>query len=446
MTKTKLKKQWAASAKGFWFGACLAAAISACTLSTTGIETGGTDAVIPNDGGTAGTVGTGGTGEVGGSDGTGAMAGVPGMLPGGNTPLPPDKLAQGAACTMNKQCGTGLCIEGVCCDSTCTNGCVSCALPNLVGKCSPIAAGTAPRTENTCLKESANTCGLDGTCNGVGGCRSHVMGTACGQGSCSDAMETPPSTCDGSGKCIATAPRTCAPYICSTRACDTECRRNEDCSGNTQCLGKKCVITDVPVIKSTVSVPVIDGETDDIWNRSNAAWQTIPNVISGSVGSTADLTGRFKALWTTEAFYILVEIADSSLVNDSPEVWKDDAIEIYFDANNSRAQTFDNVDDLQYIFGLNDGDFSEGKMGKKQGVVFSTRTANDSKAYVFEAKFPWSTLGLTSPAAGKRFGFQLALDDDDDGGERDAQVAWFGKLGDFAVRPASFGELLLGGP
>jgi hypothetical protein len=406
----------------------------------------GTDSVVPGTGGTLGLMGAGGTNELGGSDGTGAMAGVPGMLPGGNTQTPPDKIAQGAACTMNKQCGTGICVEGVCCDSTCTNGCVSCALPNLVGKCSPIPTGTAPRTENTCLKESANTCGLDGTCNGAGGCRNHAKGTPCGQGSCADAMETPPATCDGGGKCVTSAARACAPYMCSTRACDTECRRAEDCSGKAQCLGQKCIIVDVPVIKSTVSIPDIDGETDDIWIRSNAQWQDITNVITGSVGRPSDLTARFKSLWTPEAFYILLEISDSSLSNDSPEVWKDDAIEIYFDANNSRAQAYDNVDDLQYSFGWNDPDFSEGKLGKKQGVISATRTANDATAYVFEAKFPWSTLGLAGPAVGKRFGFQIAIDDDDEGGDRDAQVAWHGKLGDFASRPASFGELLLGGP
>ena len=443
MTNLRLTKRIATSARIIWFTACVAAVISACSLSTTGIESSGSDSVVPGEGGS---VGDSGSGDMGGGIGTGAVAGVAGMLPGGTTQPPPDKLAQGAACTANKNCGTGACVQGVCCDSNCTNGCVSCVLANLVGKCSPIPAGTVPRTDNTCLKESANTCGLDGTCNGAGGCRSHIAGTACGQGSCSDAMETPPFTCDGNGKCMATAPRACAPYMCSTRACDTECRRDADCSSNTACVNKKCVILDVPVIKSTVSVPVIDGETDDIWNRSNAPWQDITNVVTGSVGRPSDLTGRFKVLWTSEAFYILVEVADSSLVNDSPEVWKDDAIDIYFDANNSRAQTYDNVDDVQYLFGWNDQDFSEGKLGKKQGVTFATRTASDSTAYVFEAKFPWSTLGLAAPTAGKRFGFQIALDDDDDGGDRDAQMVWYGKLSDFPVRPASFGELLLGGP
>ena len=368
--------------------------------------------------------------------------------PDGPVVVDPSKAPPGTPCVQNAECGKGVCAGGVCCDGPCGGGCFSCTLPGAVGKCSPIPAGTMPRIENTCLKEGPNTCGFDSSCDGAGGCRRHVAGTSCGQGSCDEGSETPAPKCDGKGTCTSTAPKACAPYMCGIRACAAECRSDDDCSNKTQCLGNnKCEIVDAPVVKSTVSVPGVDGDIDDIWTSSGATWQDISKVTAGSVGSTEDLKARWKTLWTAEAVYLLVDVMDSSLINDSAEPWKDDSVEVYFDANNSRGQTYDKVDDLQYFFSWNDPNLTETKLQRTQGVTFAIRTAQNGKSYVLEARFPWTTLGLNKPVVGSRIGFQLAIDDDDlMGGDRDAQVTWYGELADSASRPASFGELVLGGP
>ncbi|MBX3275545.1 MAG: DUF4215 domain-containing protein [Sandaracinaceae bacterium] len=54
--------------------------------------------------------------------------------------------AQGTSCSSGAQCGTGHCINGVCCNNGCTGppaACYACNLAGSVGTCSPRPAGTA---------------------------------------------------------------------------------------------------------------------------------------------------------------------------------------------------------------------------------------------------------------------------------------------------------------
>lgn len=365
------------------------------------------------------------------------------VIPPADTMPPP---GTGQSCVKNSDCPTGFCAESVCCDSPCTAGCSSCNLPGLAGRCSPIPAGMGPRLENACRAETMQTCGFDGSCDGLGGCRKHVKGTDCGNSSCNNNIEQPASKCDGAGVCISEVAKPCAPYMCGARACSTECRRNADCTPDALCLNRKCEKYEGPIATYNDSSPSLDGVGDDqVWSRVTT-WLDIKNVLSGSVGNAEDLTARMKVMWTPLALFLLVEVTDSTLTNDSAEAIRDDAVEIFIDANVSKGETYDGKDDLQYIFGWNDNDFTETKLNKRQDVSFAIATANNQRSYTLEARLPWSTTAGATPAAGARIGFQVAIDDDDNGGERDAQVLWSGTRNDSAARPASFGELLLNGP
>ena len=52
-------------------------------------------------------------------------------------------LSNGAACTSALHCGSGLCVDGVCCDKACTGQCEACSEPNALGQC--IAVKGTPR-------------------------------------------------------------------------------------------------------------------------------------------------------------------------------------------------------------------------------------------------------------------------------------------------------------
>jgi hypothetical protein len=86
--------------------------------------------------------------------------------------------------------------------------------------------------------------------------------------------------------------------------------------------------------------PMMDGEgTDSCW--SLASWAPIENVWIGASVSASDYSGRFKAVWTPERVYVLVEITDDSLscqkVLDINNIYNYDCIEIFVDENHSRG-------------------------------------------------------------------------------------------------------------
>src|SRR6185369_11738732 len=94
--------------------------------------------------------------------------------------------ANGAACAAGNQCTSGDCVDGVCCESTCTAACSACSSAKTGmadGHFAPVTAGTDPDSE--CAQEAATTCGHDGTCDGAGACRLYLAGTGCSNDSCS---------------------------------------------------------------------------------------------------------------------------------------------------------------------------------------------------------------------------------------------------------------------
>jgi len=100
--------------------------------------------------------------------------------------------ASGAACTAAAQCVSGFCAQGVCCQTDCTGDCVSCNAADKSGAasgfCSPIAAGTDPYQQ---CPTSADPCGPDGMCGGVGVCRTFALSnTPCGSKTCSQKVST----------------------------------------------------------------------------------------------------------------------------------------------------------------------------------------------------------------------------------------------------------------
>jgi hypothetical protein len=173
----------------------------------------------------------------------------------------------------------------------------------------------------------------------------------------------------------------------------------------------------VASIISTSVGPVIDGKLDAIW--SNAPGYNISKTVSGTVSSSSDLAGSYRAMWDTEKLYILVSVSDEKPVNDSASIWDDDGVEIYLDGDNSKSSGYDNVNDLQYIF---DGStVVETKLNRTNGVTFVRSDLSDG--YVVEASIPWSVIGVAAGSKAK-IGIDIHINDDDDNGSRDGKLAW----------------------
>jgi hypothetical protein len=148
------------------------------------------------------------------------------------------KRARGAACTGPAQCASNFCADGICCATACTETCHSCNVASAVGTCTPVPAGQDPR--NVCPADPAASCARDGTCNGAGACRFYAAGSTCGASTCTGTSETPASTCNGLGTCMATTSRDCGAYACGATACATTCSSGAQCNAGYTCPGTTC--------------------------------------------------------------------------------------------------------------------------------------------------------------------------------------------------------------
>ncbi len=187
--------------------------------------------------------------------------------------------------------------------------------------------------------------------------------------------------------------------------------------------------------------PVVNGLIDELWTSTPA--YPIANVIVGSVTSDSDLSGTWRARWDEDNLYYLAEITDDIKVFDSPYAYNDDAVEIYIDADNSKGNTYDGINDFHYLFRWTESivHFGNNSVPNSEGVGFSIENI-DGGGFTFELSVPWTTLGVV-PFEGTVIGTSVQIDDDDDGGLRDAKMAWFATTDDCWQIPAMFGEGIL---
>jgi hypothetical protein len=163
----------------------------------------------------------GGTQAVGGGS-----AGVGGGTGGGTAVL----LDGGAPCTSGSQCGSTLCVDGVCCNSSCTGQCEACDVTGHLGTCSAVT-GSPEGPRNPC--QGVGTCG--GVCNGTSttSCQ-YPQGTICG-GTCD-------GTCNGQGSCSGTSGACPNGYACASGGtCLASCTAATDCQPQRYCDAGACV-------------------------------------------------------------------------------------------------------------------------------------------------------------------------------------------------------------
>ncbi len=151
-----------------------------------------------------------------------------------------DKKGMGERCSCADECGSGFCVDGVCCSSACNGTCQKCDVPGSAGMCAPVPAGMPPALESQCARQEASTCGLDGLCDGMGGCRKYPDNTPCGGGTCQGSTVVGAKACMG-GTCTAGATTVCAPYNCNpaTGRCFDVCDNNSQCDGR-ECKARSC--------------------------------------------------------------------------------------------------------------------------------------------------------------------------------------------------------------
>ncbi|MBN2592301.1 MAG: hypothetical protein JXA81_02255 [Sedimentisphaerales bacterium] len=201
------------------------------------------------------------------------------------------------------------------------------------------------------------------------------------------------------------------------------------------------------VIPSPGTMPRIDGNIDEVWFFSEEhAINT--SQVGTPPSSDADCSGTWRALWNWENLYVLAIIKDDALTADSgggDNKWNDDSVEIYVDGDNSKATAIGD-DDHQYTFWWGDGVWQAPSAihhGDETivGIDYAVVTTGDG--YLIEAKLPWMSIMGKAAEPGQLIGFDVWINDDDDGADRDSQVSWYSTDGNGWQDPSVWGVAVL---
>jgi len=155
--------------------------------------------------------------------------------------------------------------------------------------------------------------------------------------------------------------------------------------------------------------PVLDGEVDDVWaDASEQYFVPLEDPANGS--------GTWKVLYDSENLYVLVDMTDDILQNDSASSWQDDSVEIYFDGGNTKLDTPLSGDDHQYTFGWTTDEIQGTNIsGYTEGIEHAQ--VDTDTGWRIEVKMPWMTIWGVMPQAGDMVGIDCYYNDDDDGGD-----------------------------
>lgn len=153
----------------------------------------------------------------------------------------------GAACTADSQCGSGHCVDGVCCDQACEGTCTACTAAKkgsgVDGTCEPVALGHDPDDE--CPRYAMHLCSHPGGCDGAGACRLGAAGSLCYDSAwywCDGGGNWLLPICDGQGSCDSGhVAYSCGHYNCSgVLNCFTSCTSNAMCATGYTCVNGEC--------------------------------------------------------------------------------------------------------------------------------------------------------------------------------------------------------------
>jgi hypothetical protein len=147
----------------------------------------------------------------------------------------PAGTALGRKCSLDLDCESRLCVDGVCCSSACSGGCQSCNQTGREGSClvrtGRPRSGRCPGGPGPCA----------GTCDGTGDdCTYPGETTECAPASCTAGVASLRAGCNGDGACLPEKTMSCAPNVCDHTGCAGGCAVNVHCAAGNFCESGRC--------------------------------------------------------------------------------------------------------------------------------------------------------------------------------------------------------------
>jgi len=199
--------------------------------------------------------------------------------------------------------------------------------------------------------------------------------------------------------------------------------------------------------------PVIDGQYDSVWNNAQFLNQdrnplSIDKVLVdfNVIQDGEDRQYKWAGMHDGTYLYLMIfgeKGEQQTPFGDSEFAFQDDAVDIFWDGNNSKRAGYDGVDDFQAIIALlsKNGAGSPNMSGSLETrfELGDRSTPIDGTAIDFAVclctgeQQLWEVrinLEAAKIPIDQTFGFEIQLNNDVDGGDRDAKWAWFDESGE----------------
>lgn len=142
-----------------------------------------------------------------------------------------------------------------------------------------------------------------------------------------------------------------------------------------------------------------------------------------------DASMEFACAANSDFLYFGAKVMDDEIVADDGVWWQNDAIEVYIDGGNEKANAYDENDiqlgmvvDGEQTGGVNSAPAVQ--IADLEGAGFKFATFETKDGWELEAKIPLAPFGI-QVAAGEVIGFNIHYNDDDDGGAtREHKLNW----------------------
>ena len=190
-------------------------------------------------------------------------------------------------------------------------------------------------------------------------------------------------------------------------------------------------------VPKTSVAPIIDGQWDAVWNDVDETRCLITDMIntdSAPPEDLNDLSAIFKATYDDNNFYILVEVLDS-VIDYEFSTWNGDGVEIYFDGDNSKGDSYDGINDNQIRITVDDVELADIDSSLPvDGTAFKVLLTD--LGYNVEASFPLAKLQVSPDTI---IGFEVQINDNDSAGGRETLLRWYSDDNDSWQNPSLFG-------
>ncbi len=171
--------------------------------------------------------------------------------------------------------------------------------------------------------------------------------------------------------------------------------------------------------------------------------QALNILLEGKTWDKRDISGKWQVKWDKENIYLSVKVYDKEAMSDSKDPTQDDSIEFFIAGNEKPRKHFDRKNDFHFIFGRDKTKVILGKenpKGFKINIPFNIVKKYDG--YELQAEIKWQNLGI-KPAIRNKLRMDVIINDDDNGGKRDARLGWNTRKSH--PRPKDFAMILISG-